>query len=1221
MSSANTPSRSKRPGDENQDVWIELFQTVKSLAELLDLCSQALGPDPVDKMMSVTTKKRLLIKSLQGLQQSKGDVELLTEHLKALQSASQQWQRSMMYASKSQEELMHSLESAHRELHTTSERLRSVDAQRLTFSRESEELKLQLAQAEKHIRALTAELKQRDEDVETAQFAAAEAQAEMSHMSERMQHIQAAREEATSTAERAVAALDGVKAEAAKSSASAERHQQVVAKLTADNLMFLMSLKKTEADLAAANLERGQLKLAVEHQRGPWFDEVRAGVEERVKQAMRRAESLELDVESMKDKHAEELKVLRGQLLDLEDFLGAIRAKESSLEAQLSEAVQARSRAEAEGRHSTAASAELRNQLEALSAERRVLHDNVASMRQECNKSWASEQEAQKQLSDLQGRVQDLSDALLGQEHRVKQLESQLEAASGINRQLMQRKEEVEWQLMAAMSKLENEAVGGSAPYKGARSSMPLSLAVSGTLQVDRPSNSSPVLSRVTVQAVHEGEDTAGHDSTPRHQLAILQEKQVDSKILQNPVQSSSDVQAVQAKLGETMEQEAVHQQHPVMVPSTTSLQYYLQGTASSPDKKPPSSQNPSNGGSPKAILLGTIISGSSMTAGSQQQPFLHLHTSLAQHSHPVYQLEGAASRASTSQAVTEPSAQQVAASPAHAAALYAIRAAELATPPDFTPSFRPNPSPAAGLGASASSFHDADCSRVLTAAEVQTLGTVLPATHLASDATVEAVTYGLASDEMICAEASFAQHTSGGSRDAAAGNSGDDKESASSPTASSDHGNMYGHHLHLHLPEDAAAAGQQDSSPQGALRSLPGHQLYNPLPGDSQGSIVSLIPLSSTPQKEPPQHQQLHTSSLCPAAGSGNGQHEPAAGSGNGQHEPAAGSGNGQHEPAAGSGNGQHDPAGSAHNQEGTHDKLGKAETVPHTSIGPDPVSNNNHPFSFVVAHSSHHPHHTQSIGVASGVSSGVVVVTSASSAAPQPVVVTSASSATPQPVVVTSASSAAPQPTAMVSPVTTNSYSPSRRHLSTVMQHPALTAGVLPAPADARTAVVLPAPADARTALSTFAAAASEADKAATSSRIEPLPPLPGAKSSSGQVLNDNSSTSKFATSQRLWTESWEPQQYKAHSPSRTVVGSAMMTAGASVREEDVISRRPSSSSLSRSTVAGGLRGHSSSRLDYDDLVGSLTPSKRFSAPASSIVTTAASYGNVHKTPATIT
>lgn len=49
---------------------------------------------------------------------------------------------------------------------------------------------------------------------------------------------------------------------------------QVVAKLTADNLMFLMSLKKVQAELQECQQERDQLRLAVEQQRGPWFDQV-----------------------------------------------------------------------------------------------------------------------------------------------------------------------------------------------------------------------------------------------------------------------------------------------------------------------------------------------------------------------------------------------------------------------------------------------------------------------------------------------------------------------------------------------------------------------------------------------------------------------------------------------------------------------------------------------------------------------------------------------------------------------------------------------------------------------------------------------------------------------------------------------------------------------------------------------------------------------------------
>ena len=113
-SSLGTPSKSVQavsgtPSDG--DVWIELFGTVKGLEEAVDLCMQAFGPDnPADKasqllpcdcmgrwavimwhgvalhgydrldisfqVMSATTKKRLLIKAIQGLKQSRGDIQV-----------------------------------------------------------------------------------------------------------------------------------------------------------------------------------------------------------------------------------------------------------------------------------------------------------------------------------------------------------------------------------------------------------------------------------------------------------------------------------------------------------------------------------------------------------------------------------------------------------------------------------------------------------------------------------------------------------------------------------------------------------------------------------------------------------------------------------------------------------------------------------------------------------------------------------------------------------------------------------------------------------------------------------------------------------------------------------------------------------------------------------------------------------------------------------------
>lgn len=49
---------------------------------------------------------------------------------------------------------------------------------------------------------------------------------------------------------------------------------QAVARLTADNLVFMARLRAAEADAAAATAERDELKMALEQHKGPWMDEV-----------------------------------------------------------------------------------------------------------------------------------------------------------------------------------------------------------------------------------------------------------------------------------------------------------------------------------------------------------------------------------------------------------------------------------------------------------------------------------------------------------------------------------------------------------------------------------------------------------------------------------------------------------------------------------------------------------------------------------------------------------------------------------------------------------------------------------------------------------------------------------------------------------------------------------------------------------------------------------
>ncbi len=66
-------------------------------------------------------------------------------------------------------------------------------------------------------------------------------------------------------------------------------------------------------------------------------------------------------------------------------------------------------------------------------------------------------------MDGLEQRIAELHQRVSRQEAQLAALQQQLETQTGINRQLMVRKEEVEWQLMAAMAKVRCGAAQGRA--------------------------------------------------------------------------------------------------------------------------------------------------------------------------------------------------------------------------------------------------------------------------------------------------------------------------------------------------------------------------------------------------------------------------------------------------------------------------------------------------------------------------------------------------------------------------------------------------------------------------------------------------------------------------------------------------------------------------------------------------------------------------------------
>lgn len=65
-----------------------------------------------------------------------------------------------------------------------------------------------------------------------------------------------------------------------------------------------------------------------------------------------------------------------------------------------------------------------------------------------------AESAAVSQLAGLQARVSQLEEALVRQQEQASRLTCELDTQHAVNRQLMSKKEEVEWQLMAALAKV-----------------------------------------------------------------------------------------------------------------------------------------------------------------------------------------------------------------------------------------------------------------------------------------------------------------------------------------------------------------------------------------------------------------------------------------------------------------------------------------------------------------------------------------------------------------------------------------------------------------------------------------------------------------------------------------------------------------------------------------------------------------------------------------------
>ena len=289
----------------------------------------------------------------------------------------------------------------------------------------------------------TARLKQTSQAHKQAQMTAKQLgealDAANAHIGDLTQRLLVAESEASEVRNARVLAARAQSAieESEKNSVNNSRHKEAVAKLTADNMVFLMRLKESEVEARDAKAEADSMRLELEESRGQWFDRARKDVERVVQNAMKRAESADAALEQeivAGERRAEEWgnEIAR---------LRAVAAQNESLAATTARAAEALDEATAVANQ---------NELQLRDSRRREFDALNAQ-----KTATAAMSAAREEMGVLKQRMRSLENALVDQkivnEHLVEKAQTSVAALSTqqqINAGVMRLKNDAEWRML-----------------------------------------------------------------------------------------------------------------------------------------------------------------------------------------------------------------------------------------------------------------------------------------------------------------------------------------------------------------------------------------------------------------------------------------------------------------------------------------------------------------------------------------------------------------------------------------------------------------------------------------------------------------------------------------------------------------------------------------------------------------------------------------------------
>ena len=256
-------------------------------------------------------------------------------------------------------------------------------------------------------------------------------------------------------------------AKIAKYEKSIEQSQKIIAQVTADNLVFLTKFKDAEEKYKLSEMKREELQTMVDDQKGPWFDKIRSDIQKQVESDWQRIHKLENDLTAAQITSKKQLDDLQEKASLLESENGGLRDQVASMEERIKK-FERKDRQREDQDIKAAADFESLNQLlKDTMAENKVLRETISDERHSIADLTLESQDQKNAMELLEGSLRDNQKIVNQLRVELQREKWSLETQKRINRELMSRKEEIEWKLMELSVASQGEMAAAPAPSEG----------------------------------------------------------------------------------------------------------------------------------------------------------------------------------------------------------------------------------------------------------------------------------------------------------------------------------------------------------------------------------------------------------------------------------------------------------------------------------------------------------------------------------------------------------------------------------------------------------------------------------------------------------------------------------------------------------------------------------------------------------------------------------